>query len=126
LEMIARNSFLTLATTAFAFSRASAAVSSNEVFHVAIFRFEKEHVVDAMAAFRTLAESSRRDPGNLLYDVYRGVDDDRQFYIVEHWASAEALAAHERTEAFINLGQGVLAKYATLHDTVTGRAFDVG
>jgi hypothetical protein len=44
---------------------------------------------------------------------------------VEHWASAEALAAHERTEAFIKHGQGVLVKNATLHDTVTGRAFDV-
>ena len=37
--MIARNSFLTLATVTLAFSQASAAVASNEVFHVAIFRF---------------------------------------------------------------------------------------
>ncbi len=124
--MIARNSFLTLATAAFAFSRAGAAVGGNEIFHVAIFRFEKEHLDDAMMAFRTLASSSRRDPGNLRYDIYRGIDDDREFYVVEHWASAEALAGHERTEAFINLGQGVLVKYATLHDTVTGLAFDVG
>jgi quinol monooxygenase YgiN len=124
--MIARNSFLTLTTAAFAFSQASAAVGSNEVFHVAIFRFEKERVDDAMTAFRTLASSSRRDPGNLRYDIYRGIDDDQEFYVVEHWASAEALAAHERTEAFIKLGQDVPVKYATLHDTVTGGAFDVG
>jgi hypothetical protein len=26
--------------------------------------------------------------------------------------------------AFINFGQGVLAKHATLHDAVTGRPFD--
>ena len=35
------------------------------------------------------------------------------------------LAVHERTEAFIHFGQGVLVKYATLHDTVTAHAFDV-
>ncbi|MFY9666000.1 MAG: putative quinol monooxygenase [Candidatus Cybelea sp.] len=93
-----------------AFSQASAAVASNEVFHVAIFRFEKEHVDDAITAFRTLASSSRRDPGNLRYDVYRGIGDDQEFYVVEHWATAEALAAHERTEAFISLGQGFLVK----------------
>jgi hypothetical protein len=42
---------------------------------------------------------------------------------VEHLASPKALAAHERTEAFINFGQAVLAKHATLHDAVSGRPF---
>jgi quinol monooxygenase YgiN len=107
-------------------SQASAAGGGTEIFHAAIFRFAKEHVSEALAAFRALASASRRDPGNLAYDVYRGIDDDRELYVVEHWASPEALAAHERTEAFIHFGQGVLAKYAALHDTVTARAFDVG
>jgi quinol monooxygenase YgiN len=95
----------------------------NEVFHVAIFRFANEHINDAVAAFRALATSSRRDPGNPRYDVYRSIADDQEFYVVEHWASPEALAAHGRTEAFIRYGQGVLVKYATLHDTVTAVAF---
>jgi hypothetical protein len=54
---------------------------ATRVSHVAIFRFEKEHVDDAMTAFRTLASSSRRDPGNLRYDIYRGIDDDQDFYV---------------------------------------------
>jgi quinol monooxygenase YgiN len=116
---------LTPTAAAAAPSQASAA-GSNEVFHVAIFRFAKEHINDAMAAFRQLASASRRESGNLRYDIYRGIDDDQEFYVVEHWASPAALAAHERTEAFIHFGQGVLVRYATLHDTVTARAFDVG
>ena len=106
-------------------SQASAA-GGNDIFHVAIFRFAKEHVNDAMAAFHALASTSRRESGNLGYDICRGIDDDQEFYIVEHWASPAALAAHERSEAFIHFGQGVLMRYATLHDTVTARAFDVG
>lgn len=106
-------------------SQASAA-GGNGIYHVAIFRFAKEHVNDAMAAFRALASASRRESGNLGYDIYRGIDDDQEFYIAEHWAWPAALAAHERSEAFIHFGQGVLVKYATLHDTVTARAFDVG
>jgi quinol monooxygenase YgiN len=66
-----------------------------------------------------------RSPGNLRYDVYRSIDDDQEFYVVEQWASPKALAAHGRTEAFIRYGQGVLVKYATLHDTVTARPFEV-
>jgi quinol monooxygenase YgiN len=97
----------------------------NDIFHVAIFRITKEHLNDAMAAFRALAAASRREPGNLRYGIYRGIDDDQEFYVVEHWASPAALAAHERTEAFIHFGQGALVKYATLHDAVTGRPFDV-
>jgi quinol monooxygenase YgiN len=124
--MIPRASFLTLAAAAAASSRANAATGGGDaVFHVAIFRFDKEHVNEAMAALHTLASSSRKDAGNISYDIYRGIDDDREFYVVEHWASPAALAAHERTEAFVNLGQGLLVKIATLHDTVTGQPFDV-
>jgi quinol monooxygenase YgiN len=117
---------LTLAAAAAGSSQAGGAGGGNEIFHVAIFRFAKEHVKDVMAAFRALASASRRESGNLRYDIYRGIDDDQEFYVVEHWASPAALAAHEHTEAFTHFGQGVLVRYATLHDTVTARAFDVG
>jgi quinol monooxygenase YgiN len=76
-----------------------------------------------MAAFRALAAATRQEPGNIAYDIYRGIDDDLEFYIVEHWASPAALAAHERTAAFIHYGREVLVPHATLHDTVTGRPF---
>jgi quinol monooxygenase YgiN len=105
--------------------RSKATTGGDEIFHVAIFRFAKEHLNDAMAAFRELASATRRESGNLQYDIYRGINDDQEFYVVEHWASPAALAAHERTEAFIHFGQGVLVKYATLHDTVTARPFAV-
>lgn len=124
--MISRANFLTLLGAAVLSSRADGAASGDEIFHVAIFRFAKEHVDDAMAAFRALAPASRKDSGNLRYDVYRGTDDDLEFYIAEHWASQAALAAHERTEAFVRFGQGVLMKHATLHEAVTARPFDVG
>jgi quinol monooxygenase YgiN len=124
--MISRANFLTLLGAAVLSSRADGAASGDEIFHVAIFRFAKEHVDDAMAAFHALAPASRKDSENLRYDVYRGTDDDLEFYIAEHWASQAALAAHERTEAFVRFGQGVLMKHATLHEAVTARPFDVG
>lgn len=113
---------MTVAAAAVASSQAGAA-GANDIFHVAIFRFAKENINEAMTAFRALVSASRQDPGNLSYDVYRGIDDDQEFYVAEHWASPAALAAHERTDAFIHFGQGVLTKLATLHDTVTARPF---
>lgn len=123
-EMISRRNFVTLTAAVAASSQASAATGGNDVFHVAIFRFAKEHINDAMAAFRALASASRQESGNLRYDIYRGIDDDQVFYVAEHWASREALAAHEHTEAFIHFGQDVLVRHAMLHDTVTARAFE--
>src|SRR5271168_1610789 len=122
-EMLPRRSFLTLAAATVASSQAGAAAGGNDIFHVAIFRFAKESINDAMVAFRALAAASRQESGNLSYDIYRGIDDDQEFYVVEHWASPAALAGHERTEAFIHFGLQVLVPRATLHDTVTGRPF---
>ena len=122
--MMPRRSFLTLAAAAAASSQACAGGGGDDIFHVAIFRFAKENVNDAMAAFRALASAARQESGNLSYDIYRGIDDDLEFYVVEHWASPAALAAHERNEAFIHFGQEVLVRHATLHDTVTGRPFE--
>ena len=122
-EMMPRRSFLTLAVAAVASSQARAATGGNDIFHVAIFRFAKENINDAVAALRALASASRQESGNLSYEIYRGIDDDQEFYLVEHWVSPEALADHERSEAFIRFGQGVLVRHATLHDTVTARAF---
>jgi hypothetical protein len=55
--------------------------AGDEIFHVAIFRFAKEHVKDAMAAFRELASATRGESGNLRYDIYPGIDDDQEFYV---------------------------------------------
>lgn len=120
--MIPRRTFITLAAAAATASPARAA-SDEDIFHVAIFRFTRENLNEVMAALRALAAATRKEAGNIRYDIYRDIDDDLEFYIVEHWASRAALAAHERTEAFIHYGQEILARHATLHDTVTGRAF---
>jgi quinol monooxygenase YgiN len=122
--MMPRPSFMALAAAAGASSRALAAgAGGDDIFHVAIFRFANDNLDEAMAAFRALAAASRQEPGNIAYDIYRGIDDDLEFYVVEHWASPAALAAHERTQAFIHYGREVLVPRATLHDTVTGRPF---
>src|ERR1700685_1571558 len=122
--MMPRRSFMALAAAAGASSGALAAGAGGEdIFHAAIFRFAKENLDEAMAAFRAITSATRQEPGNIAYDIYRGIDDDLEFYIVEHWASPAALAAHERTAAFIHYGREVLVPRATLHDTVTGRPF---
>jgi len=101
------------------------AASGQAISHVAVFRFDRTHLDAAIQAFHALAVASRRDAGNLAYDIYRGTDDPQEFYVVERWASQGALDAHERGEAFLKYGVGVLSRHATLHIAVTASGFDV-
>jgi hypothetical protein len=88
-----------------------------------LFRFAKEHVNDAMAACRERASATRRESANLRYEIYRGIDDDQEFY-ARGALGLRGCSGRARTDrAFIRFGQGLLAKHATLHDTVTARPF---
>lgn len=43
---------------------------------------------------RALVEPSRRDAGNLRYELFAQQDDPRRFVFVEHWESPQAQEAH--------------------------------
>ncbi|MFC8508240.1 putative quinol monooxygenase [Streptomyces sp. NPDC057411] len=47
------------------------------------------------AAFEALAPVVRAEEGCLQYDLHRVADDPDRFVLLERWASAEALAAHD-------------------------------
>ncbi|WGR73184.1 MULTISPECIES: putative quinol monooxygenase [unclassified Bradyrhizobium] len=48
-----------------------------------------------------VVEPSRRDFGNLRYELYVDDADPGQFVFVEHWVSAEAQEAHHTQSAHI-------------------------
>jgi hypothetical protein len=74
------------------------------------------NILTLTAAAAASSQASAAAGGNDIFHV--------EFYVVEHWVSSAALAAHERTEAFIRFGRE-LVSHATLHDTVTRRPLDV-
>ena len=83
----------------------SAASVANELFHVVIFRFAKEHVNDATAGFRPLASHPGKSQDVSVTSIHRGIDDDEEFMLVEHWASQAARRrTGGRTEAFTHFG----------------------
>ncbi|MGW7308342.1 putative quinol monooxygenase, partial [Streptomyces sp. NPDC054835] len=50
---------------------------------------------EQVAAFERLAPVVRAEDGCLQYDLHRVADDSDRFVLLERWASAEALAAHD-------------------------------
>lgn len=50
---------------------------------------------EQVAAFEALAPLVRAEDGCLQYDLHQVADDPDRFALIERWASAEALAAHD-------------------------------
>ncbi|MEV0450620.1 antibiotic biosynthesis monooxygenase family protein [Streptomyces sp. NPDC050600] len=50
---------------------------------------------EQVAAFERLAPVVRAEEGSLQYDLHRVAGDADRFVLLERWASAEALAAHD-------------------------------
>jgi quinol monooxygenase YgiN len=56
---------------------------------------------DRMAeALGTVARATRDEPANLGFDVYRSIEDPRDFTLVERYVDAAGLEAHQRTPHF--------------------------
>jgi quinol monooxygenase YgiN len=56
---------------------------------------------EQIAAYEKLAPVVRAEAGCLQYDLHCVNSDENQFVLIERWASAEALAAHDVTPHMI-------------------------
>src|ERR1700758_715789 len=50
--------------------------------------------------FDKLQTASRQEPGCLMYNVHRHVDDPRRFFIYEQYRDAAALESHRNSPPF--------------------------
>lgn len=61
---------------------------------------------EAVAMIREMADSSRREPGCLAYEVYLSVDDPDTVVLWQQWRNLEALEAHfasDHVDAFLDV-----------------------
>jgi quinol monooxygenase YgiN len=77
---------------------------------------------EVLALLPKLIEASRAEPGNLGFDAYRQLDDERTYVLLERYASRDAFAAHRQTPHFKDL---VLEQIAPRLDRRVIEEFDV-
>lgn len=53
-----------------------------------------------------MAEATRKEPGNISYDFYRGVQDPTQIVILESYHDAGDFDRHRESRHFLELGAG--------------------
>ncbi|TSI15363.1 putative quinol monooxygenase [Brevibacterium aurantiacum] len=71
---------------------------------IAHYRASPETVGRVAELLPTLAESSRREPGNLSYSIARDLDDPLVFVIVEKYEKATDFEAHRDSAHFKEIG----------------------
>jgi quinol monooxygenase YgiN len=79
-------------------------------------------VDDVLALLRQLQAAARTEPGNVAFDVYRQLDDERGVVLLERYASREAFEAHRETDHFKAI---VLEQIVPLLDSRTFDLLDV-
>ena len=77
----------------------------NEIRIVAELEVMPEHREAMLPAFRAMVEASRAESGNLAYDLTEDLENPCRFFILEAWASAEAIVEHNASAHFKAFGE---------------------
>jgi (4S)-4-hydroxy-5-phosphonooxypentane-2,3-dione isomerase len=91
------------------------------VTHVDVIPPRKD---DAVAALKRLAEASRREPGNLRFEVVQQANRPNHFTVVEIWRDASAVEAHSMTPATREFRDALGTMTGALYDERLYRALD--
>lgn len=77
------------------------------LFHVvARYRTYPDASRDVLSLLEKMATATRKEAGNLSYDVYQAVEDERQIVILETYQSAEDFDLHRQSPHFLSIGAG--------------------
>lgn len=78
---------------------------STPILQVIAHYYAKPETKDDVARLlNELAEHTRNEPKNLSYHVFRSIEDDGRFLILEEYSDEHGLDEHRETEHFQNIG----------------------
>jgi quinol monooxygenase YgiN len=59
---------------------------------------------EVLHALGLLAAATRKEAGNLSYDVFQGLEDPREITVLESYQSPEDFDLHRRTPHYLSVG----------------------
>ena len=68
------------------------------IYVVATLTVNPESRAEFIAAAAACIKETRKEPGNIAYDLYESVTDHAKMVFVEQWENAEALVPHRTSE----------------------------
>ncbi|BCW40313.1 hypothetical protein StoSoilB3_18480 [Arthrobacter sp. StoSoilB3] len=71
---------------------------------VARYRTKPGTTEEVLGHLAKMAAQTREEPGNISYEFFRGVEDDRKIVILESYHTAEDFDLHRQTQHFLTIG----------------------
>jgi quinol monooxygenase YgiN len=68
------------------------------IYVIATLAVKPESRAELIAAAKPAIAATRKEPGNISYDMLESVTEPARIVFVEQWESAEALAPHGKTD----------------------------
>jgi quinol monooxygenase YgiN len=68
------------------------------IYVVATLTIKPEMRAELIAAAKISIAATRKEPGNIAYDMHESVTDPAKLVFVEQWENAEALGPHGKSE----------------------------
>jgi len=78
------------------------------IYVVATLTIKPETRAELIAAATACIRETRKEPGNIAYDLHESVTDPAKMVFVEQWENAEALVPHRSSEHMKAFGRVVV------------------
>ncbi len=78
------------------------------IYVVATLTVKPETRADLIAAATACIQETRKEPGNIAYDLHESVTDPTKMVFVEQWENPEALVPHRTTDHMKAFGRVVV------------------
>ena len=88
------------------------AIQDETLTIVATITIKPEHKEDVLKAVKAVVDATRKETGNIFYDVFEDVNNPLKFVFIETWKSQAAIDAHNKTAHFNDFVKAVEGKAA--------------
>ena len=75
------------------------------IYVVVTLAVKSEMRAELIAGATACIKETRKEPGNIAYDMHASVTDPAKMVFIEQWESAEALVPHRTTEHMKTFGR---------------------
>jgi len=86
------------------------AVQDETLTIVATIVVKPEYKDEVLKAIKTVVDATRKEPGNIFYDVFEDINNPLKFIFLETWKSKAAIDAHNKAAHFNDFIKAVEGK----------------
>ena len=77
---------------------------------IATVTVKPEYKDDVLKAIKAVVDATRKESGNIFYDVFEDINNPLKFVFIETWKSQEAIGSHNKSVHFNEFVKAVEGK----------------